>query len=78
MCKELCPRSFWMCDEADTYCMSSSPPYRQEQNCCGPRGEYCCIECFYCLSPIALVFDILCVPLTLYNCNLAKTEASAI
>lgn len=66
MFKELCPRSYWMCGEADRYCSATPPSYRQEQNCCGPRGDHCCIDCFYCLSPIAFLFDIVCFPKTIY------------
>ena len=79
MFKELCPMSLWMCDEADNYCKGSSTSHRPEQNCCGPRGEHCCIDCFYCLSPIAFVFDIICIPFTVYyNCSVKENEAAAI
>ena len=62
------PITFAMCEEADRYC-SSAPVggQREENNCCGPRGEPCCIECYYCLAPCAMVVDVLCFPCNMYS-----------
>ena len=66
-CKEnFCPISLWMCDEADKYCMGSpNNGSRVEGGCCGPRNEICCIDCFYCLTPLGFILDII-----TFSCNL--------
>jgi len=67
-----------MCEEADIYCRAPPSGQRAEAVCCGPRGEHCCIECFYCLSPLAMVADVLCFPCNMYvrflECQEKKQE----
>ena len=74
ICDNCLPITNNTCNEADEYC-SRSPTngYRQETNCCGPRGEPCCIDCYYCLTPCTLVLDILCFPCNMYY-NLYKKD----
>lgn len=55
-----------LCDEADRYC-SSPPSHHTTSTCCGTSGEPCCIDCYYCISPITLVLDVLCFP-----CNMCS------
>ena len=63
-----------MCDKADSYC-SSPPSHHTENNCCETGGEPCCIECYYCLSPFAIVVDIICFPCNMYyTCLHCKKE----
>jgi hypothetical protein len=61
------PITYWMCEEADIYCSSSPGGQRPEADCCGPRGEHCCIDCFYCISPLAMVADVLCFSCNMYD-----------
>ena len=66
-----------MCGEADSYC-SSPPSHHTDYNCCCPSGEPCCIDCYFCLTPIAMVVDVLCFPCNLYytfsHCKKEKQE----
>ena len=62
-----CPITFWMCEEADRYCLAEPGGQRVEGECCGQRGEPCCIDCFYCLSPLAMVLDVILSPCTMYD-----------
>ena len=55
-----------LCDEADRYC-SSPPSHYTTSTCCGTSGEPCCIDCYYCISPITLVLDVLCFPCNMYT-----------
>jgi len=63
MCKDsfntwICPITTWMCDEADLYC-DTKP---------NSGGKFpCCVECFFCISPIAMVIDSLCFPKNIYQ-----------
>lgn len=66
------PITNWMCDEAEANCLNEpAPGHRHEQSCCcSSRGDICCVDCFYCLSPLGLVIDILCFPINMYdNCK---------
>jgi hypothetical protein len=66
-CKFCLPITNNICNIADDNCsFSPNSGSRQEMECCGPRGEPCCIDCYYCLTPFTLVFDILCFP-----CNMS-------
>lgn len=66
-----------MCDKADSYC-SSPPSHHTENTCCSPSGEPCCIDCYYCLTPIAMIVDLLCFPCNMYHtyshCKKEKQE----
>ena len=68
------PITFNMCLEADRYC--NSPPSHHTDGGCGPHGEPCCIDCYYCLTPFAMVIGILCFPCHMYS--LKKREETAI
>jgi len=71
----LFPMTCWMCDEADDYCISYTTPRYTSGTCCGPRDRPCCIDCYYCLSPIVCVLDILCFPRNLYYKCIFNNEA---
>ena len=66
-----------MCDKADSYC-SSPPSHHTENTCCSPSEEPCCIDCYYCLTPIAMIVDLLCFPCNMYHtyshCKKEKQE----
>lgn len=73
----LFPITNWMCKEADANCLNEpAPGHRHEQSCCSTSSDTpCCVDCFYCLAPLGLVFDILCFPLNICNnCNCKKKD----
>jgi len=77
-CKFCLPTTNNTCNIADDYCIGNGAgDGRGEMECCGPRGEPCCIDCYYCLTPFTLVFDILCFPCIMsYNYSDYKRKSN--
>lgn len=78
-CEYCIPITNNTCDVADDYCSGSpNSGARQEGACCGPRGEPCCIDCYYCLTPCTLVLDIVCFPCNMYYNLCKKNEVNEV
>ena len=54
------PITFNMCLEAEVYC-NSTPGHHTDQD------VPCCISCYYCFVPFAMIVDIICCPLNMYS-----------
>ena len=54
-----CPLSYYLCHEADQFCMKSDDYGLFNIN------EPYCVECYYCLSIPGFFLDVLCCPINL-------------
>lgn len=69
----ICPFTHHTCQEAEENC-SFNPNISQRNY---PRGQPCCIECYYCCIPLTITLDIICLPINLYY-GVCKSQDSTI
>ena len=71
----LLPYTYYLCSTADDYCGGTHYVNDYGSTCCGEQGYPCCIDCYYCFTPISAIIDILFCPYTIYvNYNFCKKQ----
>ena len=74
MSQTLFPLTYYFCSTAEDYCFDGTHNVNDYgSTCCGGQGYPCCINCYYCLTPLSFTLDIICCPYTIYlNCDCCK------
>ncbi len=73
MSRIIFPLTYYFCSTADDYCTGTHYVNDYGATCCGEQGYPCCINCYYCLTPISFTLDIICCPYTMcLNCDCCK------